>query len=272
MAPKSKQAERNAQRRAAKKTEDPEPEPVATKGSMSALVDLGKTLVLGSCLVKLGPKMPDLLKSDKDGQPAKKEEKAEPAEKTEDEQKPEGETEGNDAPVANGVENDDTPASIFGVLSTRLAWHNCLGLATPASGPDAVAKWQVMKSLELDWGPRKARRGNPSLDRIIMNFCSFLPQYLHLLLALMMLRAFVFRSYFACLPWLVGYQLASLLVPTEMLPQVPLKFRVAATLAINALLWLFFLYEVVWKMWFFEKFFYFGLLVFHAHSVRPVGA
>merc|ERR1719453_2100621 len=140
-----------------------------------------------------------------------------------------------------------------------------------------------MKGLEFDGGPRAKKRGSPAMDRIFKNIESFLPQYIHLLLALMMLRAFLFRSWFACLPWLVGYQYLSLWVPLEgpfqPMPQVPdvgehlekcpIKFRVAASVGIHVLVWLFFLYEALWKMWFFEKFLVLGLIAYHAYAVRP---
>merc|ERR1711862_344493 len=110
-------------------------------------------------------------------------------------------------------------------------------------------------------------RGNPALDRMKTNLCVNMRQYLHMLLALMMLRAFLFRSFFACLPWLFGYQLLSLALPLEnmaKLPQVPLekvrpKFRVSGALGLHALVWLFFLYEALWKMHFIEKFLVIGL-------------
>merc|ERR1719428_392041 len=113
-----------------------------------------------------------------------------------------------------------------------------------------------------------------------------------------MLRAFLFRSWFACLPWLVVYQLLSLIIPTskvEKLPEipyvsglipvdkieeqlakipldeVPLKFRAAGTVAVHTLMWLFFLREVIWKSWFFEKFLLVVLFASHAYVVRPFG-
>ena len=126
-------------------------------------------------------------------------------------------------------------------------------------------------------GPLKKKKGTPKMDRILLNLCNNLSQYLHILLTFMMLQAFLFRSFFSCLPWLVGYQFASVLVPlktTEMLPQVPLsqiplKFRVAGTMAIHALVWLFFAYEVIWKCNFIIEFLALGLIIFHAHSAAP---
>lgn len=112
-----------------------------------------------------------------------------------------------------------------------------------------------------------------------------MPQYLHLLLALMMLRAFLFRSWFACLPWLVGYQYLSLWIPLDGMPaalvsiipqasqvpveKCPVKFRVAASAGIHLLVWLFFIFEVLWKMWFFEKGLVMGLIAYHAYAVKP---
>lgn len=270
MAPKTKNAERNAQRRAAKKAEEEEPAPVS-KGSPGAskMLEAAKAMFLGSCLLQFAPRMPDLLKPKEKCAGEESEVKKDgdaPAEATDenaDEQK-----EGEDSKTAANDE-DGEATSIFASLTTRLAWYNSLGLAFPESGEDAMKKWVEMKSLELDWGPKASRRGTPKITRILANVDAFMAQYLHILLVLMMLRAFLFRSYFSCLPWCFALQLAALLVPIEMAPQVPLKFRVAGALGFHALVWLFFALEVVWRTWFFEKIFVLGLFAFHAHSVRP---
>merc|ERR1719321_631102 len=195
----------------------------------------------------------------------------------EKEEKAEGEDEPEKAPDKQ-LEYAD---QIFAFLKKRLVWHNCLGLASPTSEEESVAAWMDLKSLELDWGPRPKRNQSPGLDRIKANMYNNMPQYLHMLLALMMLRAFLFRSFFACLPWLVGYQILSLWVPLDdtpipQLPQLkehiekcPLKFRVAASVGIHALVWLFFVYEVLWGMWFYEKGLVIGLFCYHAYAVRP---
>merc|ERR1719420_521278 len=101
-------------------------------------------------------------------------------------------------------------------------------------------------------GPRARKKGSPAADRIKANSKANMPQYLHVLLALMMLRAFLFRSWFACLPWLFGYQMLSFVIPLEwpQFPQVPkveIKYRIATSVGIHALMWLFFLYEAVYK-------------------------
>jgi hypothetical protein len=174
---------------------------------------------------------------------------------------------------------DDTSAEgIFGSICAQLSWCNVLGLAEPATGEDAIKAWRALKDLELDFGPRAKRRGSPGLDRITVNLFTNMPQYLHLLLSLMMLRSLLFRSWFACLPWLVGYQVLSVMLPLTPLPQlpqvpldqVPTKFRVAGTIAIHALVWFFFLFEVVWKTYFFEKIPLIGMFAYHAYAVRPV--
>merc|ERR1719188_2002883 len=115
------------------------------------------------------------------------------------------------------------------------------------------------------------------MDRIVTNLYNNLPQYLHVLLFVFMLNCLLFRSWFACLPWLVFYQTLSLALPLETLerlPQVqlgkvPLKFRVAATMAIHALVWLFFLYEAIWRCNFLIEFLAVGLIVAHALCVVP---
>lgn len=261
MAPKTKQADRNAKKTAGKKVEEEEPVGVSVgKGSVSKLVELVKAAVMGSALAKLGPKVPTLF-GKYQMQPAG----AMPSEeKTEDET-----TEGEDE-IPKKEPTPDSQEGMFAYLTTHLVWFNCLGLAFPANAEAAKAAWKGLKEMELDWGPRKARKGNPGLERILCNVCNNFAQYVHVLLAMMCLRPFLFRSWFACLPWLVGYQAVSLLIPVEMLPQVELKFRICATLAIHALVWLFFLYEVVWMTWFFEKPIWLGLIAFHAHSAKPL--
>jgi hypothetical protein len=270
MAPKTKQAERNAQKRATKKTDDEEP-PSADGASMGVdkVVELGKALVMGSCLAKFLPKMPDLFKPPGDKAPAENQE----IEKTPetDEKEADGEEKAEKTEVTpNGDVVDES--AIFAALTMRLSWYNGLGLGFPESGEEALGKWLALKNMELDWGPRKARKGTPSLSRITKNCVDNVAQYLHVLLALMILRSLLFRSWFAFLPLLFGLQLASLLVPVEAVPQVPMKFRAAGALGIHALVWLFFLWEVVFRTWFFEKFLLLGLVAFHAHSVRPAEA
>merc|ERR1719401_2680202 len=110
-----------------------------------------------------------------------------------------------------------------------------------------------------------------------MNVTNMMPQYIHVLLALMTLRAFVFRSYFACLPWLLLYQFISVKLPLDKLPEVPalpldkvdVKFRLAVTVVLNALVWLFFVYEAVWRVWWPEKFLWLTPICVHAYIVNP---
>merc|ERR1711862_808928 len=118
-------------------------------------------------------------------------------------------------------------------------------------------------------------RGNPALDRMKTNLCVNMRQYLHMLLALMMLRSFLFRSFFACLPWLCLYQLASLMIPRGFLEEklkvihVHVGLRTAAAVGIHAFMWFFFLVEAVYRTYFLEKLLYLGIFVAHAYVVRP---
>jgi len=253
----SKQAQRNSQKRSAKK-EGAVEEPSSPAGgsfvvSPGQLVEICKTMLMGSCLVKFGPKMPHIMKADAP------------------------------TPTKEGEEKTGDEASeIFEGLASCLVWHNPLGLPQPAAAADSMTMWSNFKSLAIDWGPEKRKRDTASvnLNRILQNLCSNFPQYLHIFMGLLMLQAFLFRSFFACLPWLFVYQNASLLVPLknmEMLPQVPLdkcplKFRVAGTVGIHALVWFFFLYEALWRCNFFVEGLILGLIVFHAHSVKPGAA
>merc|ERR1719335_1442549 len=164
------------------------------------------------------------------------------------------------------------PGQIFESLKERLVFFNCLGLGQPATGEEAKAKWMALKNMEYDGGPRKARKGNPGVDRVLVNLVDHMPQYLHLLMALMLLRTVLFISWFAILPWTLVFQIASLMVPLELVPQCPTKFRVLGALALHGLVLLFFLREFLWRVYFFERIFYLILIVAHAYVVRPIAA
>merc|ERR1719240_2544753 len=130
--------------------------------------------------------------------------------------------------------------------------------------------------LSMDGGPYKRKKGNPKLERIMANLEQSMTQYAHILLALMCLHALTFRSYFACLPWLVGYQMLSLHFPIDVIresfPQVPpvdCKFRVAITLGIHALVWLFFVFEAVYSINFLWKLLLIILFSVHALVMVP---
>jgi len=231
---------------------------------------------MGSCILKFAPKLPHIAQME--GPLAGDVQLPELAKEEEEEEKT-TEHDNDTADQAADVKSPDETVDMFLQLVNRLAWHNPLGLAEPATAADSVTKWTCFKSLELDWGPAKKRRetGTPSLDRIMENLSQNFAQYMHVFLALMMLQALLFRSWFACLPWLVGYQFASMKVPLktmEKVPQVqlskiPMKFRVVGTVSLHALVWLFFLYETIWKCGFFTELFSLGLIVLHAHSVKP---
>jgi len=275
-----KQADRA--KKVAKKQQDDEPETTVASGDLLGRV---KALFMESCIVQNGPKVVDLLQDKEIAKPAeKKEEKKEEAKDDKENEEKTNEEKERDAKASEdkdaGAKESGvvTAKDMFESLGAQLSYFNILGFAEPASGEEALKAFIALKDLELDFGPRAKRRGNPGLDRIVVNVYNNLPQYLHIMLALMMLRAFLFRSFFACLPWLVGYQVLSLLIPLTNVPQVPqvpleqvpTKFRVAGTLAIHALVWLFFLFEVVWKTYFFEKIPLIGIFAYHAYAVRPV--
>lgn len=274
MSSKSKQAERNAQKRAAKKDSKDEPEPVSASSSVvptfGLLGDRLKKLFLGACLVKVAPQLQPLLQG-QNGFGKKDEPKKEEEEPKKEENETENKQEETEETSAKQTEDLHTAEGLFSYLGARLQWFNTLGLAEPASAQEAKDKWLMMKGLEVDGGAKKAKRGNPAMDRIMKNVYEFLPQYLHVLLVLLCLRALLFRSWFACLPWLVGYQAASLLVPLEMTKDVPLKFRVVATAAFNGLVWLFVLYELLRQVWWIELFFTLpGFIIVHAYVAKPL--
>lgn len=252
-----KQADRAAKKKAAKEDEV-DAAPAVQAGNFT---DMLKLLFVGSTIMVVAPKMQSIMTDDSKTKAPEKDEKAE----------------GEDEPEKAPDKQLEYADQIFAFLKKRLVWHNCLGLAEPASEEESLAAWENLKGLELDWGPRPKRNQSPGLDRIKANMYNNTPQYLHLLLALMMLRAILFRSWFACLPWLVGYQYLSLWIPLDGIPQLPqvpvekcpLKFRVAASVGIHALVWLFFVYEILWGMWFFEKGMIIGLFCYHGYATRP---
>lgn len=282
-----KQADRQAAKKAAKTQEDTEPP--AGSISASAFVERAKALLVGCCAAKVLPELKDILnapggaasngsKTQKDAEEMKAQESNE-ADNQDEKKKGDG-SEGEKREDASAEKEGADPASeLFSAIRGHLSLFNLLGLAEPADEDSAKKAWFALKDLELDWGPRSKKRGTPVADRILENVHNNLPQYLHIMLALMMLRAFLFRSWFACLPWLLFYQIASVIIPLEgisQLPQVPIekcpvKFRAAGTMTIHCLVWLFFLFEFVYRSYFFEKFFVLALITYHAYAVRPAG-
>lgn len=274
----TKQADRNAAKKAGKREDE---EPAAASAGGGDLLDRAKTLFERSCMMQMAPKIQDLLQGVETAKPNGAEKKETEEKQTEEKEAEEKESEDKENKETNGNHKDDdgdSATKMFNSLCARLAWSNVLGLAEPASGEDAIKAWISLKGLELDFGPRPKRNQSPGFDRIKLNVRNNLPQYLHALLALMMLRAFLFRSWFACLPWLVGYQVLSVMIPLNGIPQFPQvpvekvepKFRVVGTIAIHGLVWLFFLYETLWCTYFFEKIPLVGLFVYHAYAVRPL--
>jgi len=260
MAPKSKQAERNAGKRAAKKVVEEEPE-VKEKGD---IVGMLKALALESVLATIAPKLPAILKEEPGAAKPASPEKA-----------PEGEAEGEAKTDEQPDEGPETAADVFERLSHRLLPLNGLGLWHSAAG--AKEAFLKTKALKFDGGPKSKKKGNPAVERILANGRANLLQYFHFLFALMLLRAFLFRSWFAFLPWTFFYQTVSVMLPLtslEKLPQVPLdkcpvKFRVAGTIGLHALVWFFFLYEALFRTYIFEKIAIVGLIAAHGYLVDP---
>jgi hypothetical protein len=257
-------------RTAAKKA----PTEVEAEVLSGSFVEAAKALALTSCLAQLAPKLPAILKDEVSTQPTESEKPKEEAESNDN-----AEVADNAEAKEDTVKNEETPASIFSALKTKLVWHNTLGLA--ASSEQSMKAWLALKGQELDFGPRAKKTGSPGLDRISANLTCNLSQYLHVLLALMLVRSFLFRSFFACLPWLCFYQFLSLFLPLETMEQfgqkipfekAPVNFRVAGTFGLHALVWLFFLYELVWRTHFMEKFLVAGVVLYHSYAVRPVEA
>lgn len=263
MAPR-KQVDRNANKKAKQQEEKEANNPPASGDNK--ILSVCKSLVMESCIVMYAPKLKDLV------QDIIKEFKDKGAEKKNGDDSKNGDSKEDEAED----EKEETPkgdkgeGEIFTALKDRLTWHNSLGLGQPFSTTDAKEAWHKFKNLEFDYGPRQTRRGTPKYDRIMANLCGNMTQYLHIVLALMTMRTFFGRSFFALLPWLLALQLASTLVPIDVLPpKVTIKVRGASSFSIHALVWLMFLWEAVWKTYFFEKIAVAGMIVLHAHSVRP---
>mmetsp|Transcript_104705 Transcript_104705/g.208027 ORF Transcript_104705/g.208027 Transcript_104705/m.208027 type:complete len:240 (-) Transcript_104705:99-818(-) len=235
----SKKALRRQQSRAEKREffEQEEEQKTTAVPTGGALLDLVQCLVKESCLVTHGRNLVD------------------------------GGKEG----VRDILKHEEDPKEsidIFHGLKERLHWHNSLGLGSQ-TGVDAKQDWHAMWKREVDWGPRKSKRGTPGMDRILQNIHVGLSQYIHLLLALMLVRSL---GSWGLLAWVFALQLASILVPIEMLPKVPPKARYVSSMVLHGLVWLLFLRDLVWSSYFFEKIFLVSLVLSHAYVTKPAGS
>jgi hypothetical protein len=266
----AKQSERGSAKKATKQVE----EESAADGTF---LEAAKALAMSSCIVQVAPKIQAIIQEVKEWKENGFVVPAAPAPDKPAEEKEESED--NTQPEAdNATEKPgevETTASVFEALGNRLAWSNGLGLF--ASAEEGKKALLVIKGQEIDFGPRAKRTGSPGLERISANAQNNMALYMYAVFALMVLRSFLFRSFFACLPWLFGYQFLSMALPLTnlaKLPQVPLEkvpvcVRVLITLLLHVLVWLFFLYEAVWKCYFSEKFLLMGFVLFHSYAARP---
>lgn len=275
-----KQSDRNAARKAKKAEANADSGDAGPVGEGEVSFALVTSLFKNSLIVQMAPQVKDLLVPPPEG--AKEEKKAaaeEESKEAENKENEGGENEGEEKPEAADEEKKEEapvgPEAMYESLKERLAPWNCLGLAAPFNGDDAKAAWMAFKELELDWGPRKARKGNPSLDRIIKNVTENFAQYLHALYALMLLRTvfYILLGHFSIFSFLLiffGLQNAAVFVPRETIPPtVEAKFVAAGALAVHGFVWLTFAYHALWSTHFFLKFLIICLFAFHAHSVRP---
>jgi len=231
----------------ATKADEAEPEPTKGAANAGTFIVRIKLIVMDSFLVKMAHMVPELIK----------ELKAATAKKAE-------------AKKDEGDEKDTSSGSSFEPLIENLSIYNALGLGLAAT-PEEYRK---LAKPQVDFGP-KAKKGSPVKERLVTNFEKFMHLYLHITFALMCVRSFLFRSWFACLPWLLAYQMLCLSFPLirAKLPQVPpveLVFRVAATAVFHALMWLFFVYEATFMTHLFEKILLAVIFVGHAYVVSPV--
>jgi len=278
-----KQADRNAAKKAAKSTDAADSEPLGGVAP-SDLLERAKALLLGSCAARVLPELQAVLSPENGAtnghaeKPKAEEESEKPKEETATGGQDENGEDNGSGETAPKATVGDKALELFTSIVDELSLFNVLGLAEPKGAEDSKQGWLDLKELELDWGPRSKKSGATSL-RIMTNLINNMPQYIHVLLAQMMLRAFFFRSWFACLPWLLFYQIVSLVVPLDGIPQLPqvpidqcpVKFRVAGAMAIHSLVWFFFLWELVYCTYFIEKLFVPGIVLYHAYAVRPAG-
>jgi len=227
-----------------------EAEPATGTVGASAAIAVAKDVVMESVLVKQSPMLPALVKGLAADITAK--------EKTE----------------TDGEKGD----KLFESLSEELSPFNALGLGVPATRTAAKESWMSLKGQQMDFGP-KSKSSNAIKERIIQNISLNMPQYLHIIFALMCLRSLLFRSFFACLPWSVGYQFLFLNIPVDLIrdkfPQIPswaldFKLRSLATMAFHSFMWLFFVCEAVIRTHLVEKILLLGLILAHAYIVSPV--
>jgi hypothetical protein len=254
--------------------------PATSKPEGAHIITMVKQLVAESVLVKVSPTLISWAKEIK-AAPSTQEDKAK--DKTEADQK-----RGEDKDKTKDAKSSDV-ACLLGDLIDKLSLFNVLGLGVPASCQMAKEAWLSLKGLQIDFGPLSAKKG-AAKERVLASFAQNLPQYLHILLALMCLRSFFFRSWFACLPWLAGYQYLSLNMPDALLgalaastkaplqkiqeqfphlAEVDVKIGIVMTVALHACMWLSFVIEVAFKTYFLEKVMLVSLFVAHAYVVNP---
>merc|ERR1711966_43329 len=166
---------------------------------------------------------------------------------------------------------------------------NCLGLggSAPQSSDAARTSWKITLESVKDRETNKKKKSSQAGSRMKSNTSYFLAQYLQILLIWMCIRALVFRTFFASLPWLVVYQIISVRLPLSQqdlpaqmgairekvpLDKVPVSMRLIIAYAIHCLMWCFFIYEVVVHTYWIEDIILVGLCAFHAYEVRPVAA
>lgn len=291
--PARKQSERTSARKSKNQVEEPEPAGGAASGAFGAQL---MAVIKASVLYQVGPKMPVILRQfpavvkqlqagtytatvNKVEEPKQDAPAAETAEEQEDTAATEKTGEEKAAPITGNVldyEVKGDASSLFVLLATRLTVANPLGLF--ATGDECVKAFRMLKGLEFDGGP-KSKKKNGVSARLMGNVQNNLLQYIHILWALMMLRSLLFRSFFACLPWLFLYQVGSVMLPLQKtakvplpLEKAPLEFRVVGTMFLHGLVWFFFLYEFVFRVWWLEWVFAAALIGAHTYVFRPLDA
>lgn len=158
-----------------------------------------------------------------------------------------------------------------------------MGGSAPRTRAGSAAAWKEFGGSFKDIETNKKKKSSQAGPRMKANAAYYMPQYLHILLLLMAVRAFLLRSWFACLPWLLFYQVLSTLIPLNQadlpepmssfrdkvpLDKVTVGQRTTLTLMLHALMILFFAFETVYYTNWFEKIPLVAVFALHAYQVR----
>jgi len=145
-------------------------------------------------------------------------------------------------------------------LVEGLPWANPIGLSVHMT-------WREFAELEVDGGPKGSSKRNesPVMQRLGVNVPYLFAHYATLIFFFMLLEAV---ANFSLLMWAVALQVILMLLPPEVLPQVPRPMHVMALQMSHLIVWLF-VVRSFWVMHFFVKVFCVMVICGHAYIVVP---